>query len=136
MTYLLDTCALSDYIKGDRPTMSRLKAQQPSNIYISTVTKFEIEYGLQLKPSIVKKVAPQLEEIYRKTKTVDFTSVEAKTTATIRSTLKKIGQPIGFYDLLIAGTAATHGLIVVTSNVDEFSRVMDLKIEDWRTLHN
>lgn len=132
MAYLLDTCALSDYIKGDRPTMKKLKATKPSNIHISAITRFEIEYGLQLKPSLINQVSSQLEDIYQKTKTIDFSLVEAKTTAKIRAILKNMGQPIGFYDLLIAGTAATHGLIVVTSNVDEFSRIEGLKVENWR----
>ncbi|GAB4547301.1 MAG: type II toxin-antitoxin system VapC family toxin [Pleurocapsa sp.] len=132
MAYLLDTCTLSDYIKGDRSTMARLKAEKPSNIYISAITRFEIEYGLQLKPSLIKQVSSQLESIYQKTRSLDFTPIEAKTTAIIRADLKKMGQPIGFYDLLIAGMAATHDLIVVTSNVDEFSRVEGLEVENWR----
>lgn len=132
MAYLLDTCTLSDYIKGDRSTMARLKAEKPSNIYISTITRFEIEYGLQLKPSLIKQVSSQLKDIYQKTKTIDFSPAEAKTTAKIRADLKNMGKPIGFYDLLIAGTATTHGLTVVTSNVDEFSRVEGLEVENWR----
>lgn len=132
MPYLLDTCTLSDYLKGDRPTLLRLKREKPFDIYVSAVTRFEIEYGLQLKPSLVKKIAPQLEAIYQKIKTLDFSSSEATTTAKIRKELKKIGKPIGFYDLLIAGTAMTHELILVTSNTEEFSRVKGLKIENWR----
>lgn len=113
MTYLLDTCALSDYIKGNRSTIARLKAQKPREIYISAVTRFEIEYGLQLKPSLIKKVSPTLKEIYRKTNTLDFSSTEALKTAKIRKELKQKGQPIGFYDLLIAGTAVTHKLTLM-----------------------
>jgi tRNA(fMet)-specific endonuclease VapC len=132
MPYLLDTCTLSDYLKGDRPTLLRLKREKPYDIYVSAVTRFEIEYGLQLKPSLVKKIAPQLEVIYQKIKTLDFSIAEANKTAKIRKELKKIGKPIGFYDLLIAGTAMTHKLILVTSNTEEFSRVKELKIENWR----
>ncbi|MEL6578902.1 MAG: PIN domain-containing protein [Cyanobacteria bacterium J06621_12] len=132
MPYLLDTCTLSDYLKGDSSTVTRLKSEKPNDIFFSAITRFEIEYGLQLKPSLIKEVSPQLKKIYRKTKTIAFSPAEAETTAKIRSVLKNQGQPIGFYDLLIAGTAATHDLILVTSNVKEFSKVPTLKIENWR----
>ncbi len=133
MPYLLDTCTLSDYLKGDRDTMVRFKQEKPYNIHFSAITRFEIEYGLQLKSSLIEKIEPQLEVIYQKTKTLDFSAIEAKVTAKIRKELKQMGQPIGFYDLLIAGTAVTHDLILVTSNVKEFAKVKELKIENWRS---
>ena len=132
MPYLLDTCTLSDYLKGDGNTMFRFKQEKPYDIYFSAVTRFEIEYGLQLKPSLVNQIAPQLEIIYEKTKTLDFAVAEAHTAAKIRSDLKQIGRPIGYYDLLIAATAVSHNLILVSSNVDEFSRIKELTIENWR----
>jgi tRNA(fMet)-specific endonuclease VapC len=39
--------------------------------------------------------------------------------------------PIGPNDLLIAAIALANGLIVVTHNTSEFSRVPGLSIEDW-----
>jgi len=41
------------------------------------------------------------------------------------------GQVIGGYDLLIAGHARSHGLVVVTRNLGEFNRVPGLRCEDW-----
>lgn len=34
---------------------------------------------------------------------------------------------------LIAATALTHDLTLVTHNVREFSRVVGLKVEDWES---
>ncbi len=45
--------------------------------------------------------------------------------------LERAGRPIGPYDLLIAGQALSHGLILVTNNVTEFQRVAGLKLESW-----
>lgn len=132
MPYLLDTCTLSDYLKGDVNTMQRLKQEKPYKIFVSSITRFEIEYGLKLKPSLTKKIAPQLEAIYQKIKTIDFSIAEANIAAKIRSELKQAGNPIGYYDLLIAATALANNLTVVTSNVKEFSRIKDLSVENWR----
>lgn len=41
------------------------------------------------------------------------------------------GKPIGSMDLLIAAIALAHGLILVTHNMREFSRVRELRLEDW-----
>jgi tRNA(fMet)-specific endonuclease VapC len=64
--------------------------------------------------------------------TLPFDEADAKTTAAIRAALKTQGQPIGAYDVLIAGTGLARGLVVVTSNVGEFKRVSGLQVENWR----
>jgi tRNA(fMet)-specific endonuclease VapC len=42
-----------------------------------------------------------------------------------------MGQPIGPYDMMIAGQARSIGLILVTNNVKEFKRVPGLLLDDW-----
>jgi predicted nucleic acid-binding protein len=39
--------------------------------------------------------------------------------------------PTGHYDLLIAAQSKARGLVMVTNNVAEFSRVDGLVVEDW-----
>jgi tRNA(fMet)-specific endonuclease VapC len=53
-------------------------------------------------------------------------------TARARASLRRRGRPIGAYDILLAGTALAHGLILVTANVREFKQVEGLRTEDWR----
>ena len=49
----------------------------------------------------------------------------------IRGYLEKQGCPIGPYDVQIAGQAVARSMIMVTHNIDEFSRVPGLTVEDW-----
>jgi tRNA(fMet)-specific endonuclease VapC len=51
--------------------------------------------------------------------------------ADIRADLERRGQAVGGYDVLIAGQARSRGLIVMTGNLGEFSRVDGLRSEDW-----
>lgn len=51
--------------------------------------------------------------------------------ADIRAVLERKGQMIGGYDLLIAGYARSRGLIVISGNLREFTRVDGLRCEDW-----
>jgi tRNA(fMet)-specific endonuclease VapC len=51
--------------------------------------------------------------------------------ADIRADLERRGQLIGPYDLMIAGHARSRGLVVITGNLAEFTRVAGLRSEDW-----
>jgi tRNA(fMet)-specific endonuclease VapC len=61
-----------------------------------------------------------------------FEDADAKATGAIRAALQKQGQPIGAYDVLIAGCALARGMVVVTSNLGEFQRIGGLQVENWR----
>jgi tRNA(fMet)-specific endonuclease VapC len=92
----------------------------------------EVDYGLALNAERVKKLAPILEAFFSTIATLPFDEADAQAAAAIRAALKTQGQPIGAYDVLIAGTGLARGLVVVTSNVSEFKRVSGLQVEDWR----
>ena len=62
---------------------------------------------------------------------MEFTDDAALHYAEIRADLKKRGALIGANDLFIAAHARALGLVLVTSNVAEFRRVPDLKLENW-----
>ena len=49
----------------------------------------------------------------------------------IRAELYQLGQPIGPYDMMIAGHARALGLVLITNNAKEFERVPGLRIENW-----
>jgi tRNA(fMet)-specific endonuclease VapC len=132
MRYLLDTCTVSDFVRGERAVMGRIKATSPALLCVSSVTRMEIDYGLALSGERARKLTPVLEAFFSVVVTLPFDQPEASATAAIRAALKSRGQPIGAYDALIAGTALARGLILVTSNVSEFSRIGGLKIENWR----
>ena len=49
----------------------------------------------------------------------------------LRTRLEHAGTPIGAHDLLIAAQAVALGHTVVTDNDKEFSRIKDLRCENW-----
>lgn len=132
MTWLLDTCTVSDFVKGQAGVLARLKTTPPQSISISAVTRMEIEYGLQLHPARTEKLAPVIDAFLASITVLPFENADAKAAGTIRAVLQKRGRPIGAYDIMIAGTALTRGLTVVTSNVGEFERIEGLRVENWR----
>lgn len=129
MKYLLDTCTVSDFVKGQPNVLARVKATSPNLIAVSALTRMEVDYGLALNTERAKKLA---DAFFSTIATLPFDQSDAQAAAAIRAALKTQGQPIGAYDVLIGGTGLARGLVVVTSNVGEFKRVSGLHVEDWR----
>lgn len=132
MAYLLDTCVISDFIKGEPNTLTRLRSTPPAQIFISALTLMELRYGLLLNPAKARTLQPMIESLVNTITILSFDADAASHAAHIRSSLKTQGTPIGAYDLLIGATATVHGLTLVTANVREFSRIPGLTIENWR----
>jgi len=132
VTYLLDTCVLSDLARGERGTLERLKEAPPSELAVSAISVMEVEYGLSLDEARARKLAPVMRAILGAVRILPFGAEDARASASLRATLEKRGKPIGAYDVLIAGAAASRGLVLVTSNVREFARISTLRIENWR----
>ena len=132
MKYLLDTCTVSDFVKGQPSVLARVKTTPPNLIAVSALTRMEVAYGLALNAARARKLAPVLDAFFATIATLPFDEADAQAAAAIRAALKTQGQPIGAYDVLIAGTGLARGLVVVTSNSGEFKRVTGLQVEDWR----
>ncbi len=132
MKYLLDTCTVSDFVKGQPGVLARVKATPPNRLAVSALTRMEVNYGLALNVERARKLAPVLDAFFSAVATIPFDEADALAAAAIRAALKVKGQPIGAYDVLIAGTGVARGLVVVTSNAGEFQRVGGLQVEDWR----
>ena len=110
--------------------LARLNAQADADIAISTVNLFELQFGMAKSANRAPMEAYLLAVCSRYT-VVDFDQAASRHAGAIRAQLQARGTPIGPYDLLVAGVALAHDLIVVTRNVREFSRVPGLRVDNW-----
>lgn len=132
MTYLLDTCLISDFARGVPPVVARLVATPPSATAISAITVMEVEFGLLLRPGVARRLRRVLDALFASTTVVPFDREDAAEAARLRAELRRKGRPVGAYDLLIAATALRRELVLVTSNTAEFAHCEGLALEDWR----
>ncbi|MGH7780733.1 MAG: type II toxin-antitoxin system VapC family toxin [Candidatus Binataceae bacterium] len=132
MRFLLDTCVISDFAQGRPQTLARIKAASPEDLAASAITRMEIAYGLLKNPKVASRLATVMDALFGAIHILPYDQPAAAATAAARAELKRRGQPIGAYDLLIAGTALDRGLILVTSNLREFNRIEGLRLENWR----
>lgn len=129
--YMLDTNIIAYAIKrnSDKVIFNLLK-HEPEEICISAITMAELEYGIAHSSKPERNRAALMMFLAEIT-VIPFDATSAHDYGEIRQNLQANGQIIGANDLLIASHAKALGVTLVTHNVKEFSRVENLKTEDW-----
>ena len=131
MKYLLDTNACIRYLNTpDSLIAKRLKQEIPSDIAVCAIVKAELFYGALHCHDPIKVLAIQ-KKFVDQFISFPFDDRSAETYGKIRKFLSSQGTIIGPNDLLIAAIAIVNDVILITHNTREFSRVPDLRIEDW-----
>lgn len=128
--YLLDT-NICIYVIRKKPAnvLKTLKTKFRKNIYISSITVAELEYGVA-KSNYLEKNKIALLEFLSFFTILPFDNNDASEFGTIKTGLEKKGKVIGPMDLLIAAQAKSKKLVLVTNNTKEFERVQGIKIEN------
>jgi tRNA(fMet)-specific endonuclease VapC len=129
--YLLDTNICIYLIKKHPPEiLARFQQIKLTQLYIPTITLFELYYGIEKNNSHQRNLNA-LEHFIEPLTIVYFSIDTAKQAAKIRSDLEKQGKPIGAYDIQIAAMALAFDMVLLTNNTREFERVNNLKLENW-----
>ena len=108
----------------------RLAAYDPNDVLLCDIVKAELYYGAFKSARPADNLAV-LKSLFASFESVPFTGDTARVFGKLRSDLAQQGSPIGPLDLQIASIAALNGLILVTSNTREFTRISGLQVEDW-----
>jgi tRNA(fMet)-specific endonuclease VapC len=129
MRYLLDTNAVIAILnRVESKTFAAMMKQRSEDVATSSIVMHELFFGAYKSARQARNLS--VLEALRLT-TLDFDGDDAREAGRIRAQLSQAGRLIGPYDVLIAGQALRHRLILVTANVREFSRVPGLACEDW-----
>jgi tRNA(fMet)-specific endonuclease VapC len=132
MKYLLDTCTISDFVRGQASVLRHFQETPPEVLAVSSLTVMEIEYGLKLNAARARKIEEVINALLGRIHILAFEREDALVAGSLRAVLRQQGTPIGSYDVLLAACALRRRLIFVTSNTKEFQRVQGLQLEDWR----
>ncbi len=129
--YHLDTNACIRVLNGSSPTLvSRLRTHAPAEIALSAIVKAELHYGARHSQRVTENLR-LLDRFFAPFASVHFDERCAERYGAIRADLATSGSPIGPNDLLIAATARAYDATLVSHNLNEFSRVVGLRVEDW-----
>jgi toxin FitB len=138
VSYLLDTCVLSELVKTSprRQVVEWVDAQDESALFLSTLTIGELEKGIAKLPASARKT--RITGWVRRDLTARFGSrllpIDVRVASrwgAITGEAERHGAPLPVVDSLIAATALVHDLQVVSRNVDDFDRCGVDCVDPW-----
>jgi tRNA(fMet)-specific endonuclease VapC len=131
MKYMLDTNICVFLIHQKSPhLLTKLQSFPLGTVGVSTITVAELTFGVE-KSQAVAQNRHALDLFLLPLVIAEFDHDAATAYGTIRADLERSGTPIGALDTVIGAHAVSLGVILVTNNVKEFSRIPTLSLEDW-----
>jgi predicted nucleic acid-binding protein len=136
---LLDTDVLSAMMRvADEPAVERwLDSQPPESIWTTTITIFEIRFGLALlapsrrRDRLDDALARAIDDILEG-RVLPFDRSAAETAAAIAARQRQIGRTIEIRDVQIAGIAAARKATLATRNIRHFQDLAIALVDPWQ----
>ncbi|MES2951257.1 MAG: type II toxin-antitoxin system VapC family toxin [Pseudomonadota bacterium] len=137
MSYLLDTCVLSELVKpAPEPAVLRwMAARQEQTLFVSAMTLAELHRGVAKLPVSRRRTElsnwlEKLENSFEE-RVLPFGQSTAKPWAAMCARADAAGATLAAFDSIIAATALEHGLTVVTRNVRDFAHTLVPVMNPW-----
>ena len=130
MPYLIDTNILIYSLKNSGNVNKKFQEKQNTDMSISVVSYGELVFGAEKSQYREKnmRTVQSISEIFPiENITADIMECFGK----LKAQLQKSGKVIDDMDLLIASTAISRNMILVTHNSKHFIEIPNLTIEDW-----
>lgn len=131
MNYLWDTDTCIYYLNENARIRQKVKTIGAEHICTTSITIAELKFGAYHSQKVEANLK-RIEDWQQTFRVLDTLSQQITTIfGQKKAFLKKHGILIGDFDLLIASFAIHHHMIVVTNNLDHFSRIPDIRLENW-----
>jgi predicted nucleic acid-binding protein len=138
---VLDTNVLSALMraKPDRPVVRWLDGLAAESIWMTSITVFEVQFGLEVLPAGERKAALQnafgqvINEDLRG-RVLDFDAGAALAAGEIAAKLRALGRPVDMRDAHIAGIIAARRATLATRNVRHFVDAGIPVMDPWNSV--
>ena len=142
MSYLLDTCVLSECVKKlPNPLINQwFNQQRPEQLFLSGITLAELRKGIykieSSQPERHKKLQDWLYTIEVKfyLRILPVNSNVLNIWAKLSADAELQGKKLAVMDSLIAATALEFNLVLVTRNSSDFEYTSVKQMNPWQTL--
>jgi tRNA(fMet)-specific endonuclease VapC len=126
---MLDANIVSALVHDRGSARTLLERRNPALAAISVVVAGEIIFGVKKRQSAA--LSAQVDSVLKSLPILQIGEDVSAVYGRIRADLERRGTPIGSNDLWIAAHALTLDATLVTANIDEFTRVEGLRVENW-----
>lgn len=131
--YFLDTNICVYFLKGIHGEVrDMIKKTSPSQIKIPAIVKAELLLGAE-KSNKRSENTGRVMDFLEPFEIISFDDAAAIIYSFIRASLEKQGMPIGPNDYIVASIVLAQNGILITNNEKGFSRIKDLRFENWIT---
>jgi tRNA(fMet)-specific endonuclease VapC len=130
LAYMLDTNICIYVMKHYPPHLQEKFNSLAEQLCISCVTLAELHYGAEKSARRVENLTA-IEHFVARLDVLPFEVKAAAHYGQLRAELERAGTPCGVHDMQIGGHARSEGLIIVTNNLREFSRMPGMRVENW-----
>jgi predicted nucleic acid-binding protein len=130
--FCFDTDVLSAVLKRDPPLhlIRRIAHVPPEEQFTTSITLGELLYGVSKRGR--RELAARVRQLILGAAGVfPFDAGAAEVYGPLRASLETTGRRLDEPDLRIASIALSRDLTLITGNVRHFSRVPDLRVENW-----
>ena len=125
---MLDTNVCIFFLQGKYGIREKIQRIGRKNCCISEITIAELLYGAAYSQS--EKHSRDVEIVLESLTLVPIYD-SLPTYATTKAHLRRNGQLIEEFDMLIGSSAVHHGYVMVTENIDHFERIPGIEIDNW-----
>jgi tRNA(fMet)-specific endonuclease VapC len=101
------------------------------SLRMTIITLAELKYGAYYS-SKKRENLQNIDKFLRKVKVLPLNHDAAERFGKIKAGLRRSGQVIQDFDIMIAAITLSHAGVLVTNNVDHFQRIRALNYENWR----
>lgn len=134
---LLDTNVLSELMRQspEQRVVTWLDRQPRSSIWLTSITDFEIRYGLEILPAgrrrsrLLQSYDALLDLIERRI--APFDSTAAEVASQLSAQRHRMGRPVDLRDTMIAGIVISRRATFATRNVIHFDDLPAPPINPW-----
>jgi predicted nucleic acid-binding protein len=129
MSYLIDTCIISEFVKRKPNNHVRnwFNQQQEAHLFLSAISVAEIKKGIyKIKPSQPERALKLQNWLYTlelsfSQRILPINGDVLEQWAQLSASMERQGHTLSVMDSLIAATAHHYDLTIATRNVDDFN---------------
>ena len=130
MHYLIDTNIIIYRLKNVGNVNENFLRHKDEPLSVSVISYGELVFGAR-KSKFVDKNLETAYTVKAIFPIADITPEVMDSFGEIKAYVQKVGHPVDDMDLLIAATAITNQMTLVTHNTKHFEHIPNLLMEDW-----